>query len=138
MEDEIAAVTAALVLSLAGGDAAGAAGHYSHDAWLLGPAADFFHGRSAIEAYWRAGVALGPLSVDFGRRLLESVDDEAVEAGRYEVAVHVTHADLAVDRGTYLVLHRRTADGLWRRAVEVFTPDEPTLARPDTSEEEQQ
>ena len=41
-----------------------------------------------------------------------------------------------VDHGTYLVLHTQIADGSWRRAVDVFRPDEPSPARRDDRQEE--
>jgi hypothetical protein len=33
-------------------------------------------------------------------------------------------APAAVNRGRYLVLHRLAADGHWRRAAEMFSPDQ--------------
>jgi hypothetical protein len=39
--------------------------------------------------------------------------------------------------GTYLVLHTQAADGSWRRAVEVFNPDEPATVCRDLQKEEQ-
>jgi hypothetical protein len=35
------------------------------------------------------------------------------------------------------VLHTQAADGSWRRAVEVFNPDEPATVRHDLQKEEQ-
>lgn len=111
MEGEIREATAALVRSLERGDAATAARVYADDATLLAPATELIQGRAEIEAYWRAGVALGLAAVEFERQVLETVGGSVVEVGRYAVSVNVARTGLVVDRGTYLVLHRQIADG---------------------------
>jgi ketosteroid isomerase-like protein len=62
---------------------------------------------------------------------VESSNGVAVETGRYVLA----GGAVVLDRGKYLVLHRRQADGSWRRAVDVFNPDVPAAARPQPEEE---
>jgi hypothetical protein len=40
-----------------------------------------------------------------------------------------------VDRGRYLLVYRREADGAWRRAAETFNPgDVPTRPEPATAQ----
>lgn len=101
------------------GDAAAAAALYEADAWLLAPSAELVTGRLEIEAYWRAGLAVGLARVDLSTTDVHVVDAIAIEVGRYVL----TLADDAVDGGKYVVLHRRQTDGTWRRAVDVFNPD---------------
>lgn len=130
MEREILEATATLVTALERGDAAAACGIYADDARLLAPAGELIQGRAQIEGYWRAGIGLGLSAVTFDSQLLETVGGSAVELGRYGVSVDVECADPVVERGTYVVLHRRVADGSWRRALDAFAPDGPSAARP--------
>jgi ketosteroid isomerase-like protein len=129
MEDEIHAATAALAAALGRADVAAAAAAYADDARLLAPSADLIAGRAEIEEYWRAGIDLGLSGVTFEGRLLEEIDDGVLELGRYAVSLRGDPPTTTVEHGSYLALHTRTADGSWRRAVEVFTPDEPQPAR---------
>jgi uncharacterized protein (TIGR02246 family) len=120
MEDGIRHATSALADALARGDAGGAAALYTDDGKLLTPGAELLAGRSQIEEYWRAGIAMGLSSVRLDVDRLEVVGGFAVEIGRYTLAL----ADSAVaDSGKYVVLHGRQPDGSWRRAVDVFNPD---------------
>jgi uncharacterized protein (TIGR02246 family) len=131
-ESRIRESTAAFAAAVNRGDAEHAAGLYSEDARLLPPAADPIAGRLAIASYWRAGVALG-VAVLLEPAELQLVGPFALEIGRYAFSLADRPAE-PVDRGTYLVLHRRQADGSWRRSVDVFSPGGPA-ARPETKEE---
>lgn len=131
MEREIRKATAALVTALARGDAAGAGAVYTDDARLLSPAAELIEGRHDIEAYWRAGIAVGVSALALERLVLDPAGTHAVEIGRYAVVV----AEQVADRGKYLALHRRQPDGSWRRAADVFNPDAPAPGRPPHEED---
>jgi uncharacterized protein (TIGR02246 family) len=128
-EQGIRRSTEALVEALLSGDAAGAASLYADDGRLLTPAAELLAGRAQIESYWRAGIAVGLTGIRLDPLELELVDGVAVEVGRYALELGAT-----TDAGKYLALHRRAADGSWRRAADVFNPDAPP-ARPEPEEE---
>jgi ketosteroid isomerase-like protein len=104
--------------ALAEGDAVAAAAHYADDGKLLTPDADLICGRGDIEAYWREGIAFGLSRLELHETDVQVVGELAIEIGRYVLAV-----DDACERGKYLVLHRREADGAWRRAVDVYNPE---------------
>ena len=135
MEDGFRQRTAALVEALARGDAAAAAALYADDGKLLTATSELIAGRIQIEAYWRAGLALGLAGFALEPSELEVGDGTAVEIGRY--ALTLAGDGVPADSGTYLALHRRQADGSWRRAVDVFNPDVPARARSDRHEEGQ-
>jgi ketosteroid isomerase-like protein len=122
MEDGLENATSALGAAIARGDAAAAAALYADDGKLLSSAAELFAGRREIEGYWRAGIVLGVSGLEVEGVEIETADGVAVETGRYVLA----GASLVLDRGKYVVLHRRLADGTWCRAVDVFNPDVPT------------
>jgi ketosteroid isomerase-like protein len=135
MESEIVRTTATLVTALERGDVVAAVAVYAEDAKLLAPAVGVVESRAAIEAYWQAGIDLGLSGVTFDRRQMEPFADGVVEVGRYAIAGSGEPGKRRVVRGTYLVLHSSDSGGSWRRAVEVFTPDEPTPARHGIEEE---
>jgi ketosteroid isomerase-like protein len=135
-EGEIRKLTALLASSLAQGDSGTAASVYTADAKLLAPTADLLHGQAEIEGFWRAGVTVGVSAVEFASELLQPVGTSFVEVGRYAVLIRAARWDPTVDRGTYVVLHAQNADGSWRRAVDVFNPDEPSPARRTDRKEE--
>jgi uncharacterized protein (TIGR02246 family) len=137
MEDDVTEARLALADALARGDAAGAAALYADDARLLTAAADVIGGRRQIEAYWRAGLAVGLSGVELQTTELRIGDGIALELGRYSFVLDGDDGPV-VDRGKYVALHRREADGAWRRTVDVFNPDAPgTARRPDLEKEKQ-
>jgi uncharacterized protein (TIGR02246 family) len=137
MEDGIRSAAAALAGAVARGDAAGVAALYADDGKLLTAAAELIDGRREIEAYWRAGLAVGLSSIELDVIELEVARPVAIEIGRYVLALRGVPAP-AAERGKYVVLHRRQADGAWRRAVEVFNPDVPDVVRRRSNEEQRQ
>jgi ketosteroid isomerase-like protein len=118
MEDEIVHASAALADALGRHDVAGAGRLYADDAILLSPAAELISGRSDIEAYWGAGLALGLARIELTALELRVVADTAIEVGRYVLGL-----ESASDGGKYCALHRRDDGGAWRRVVDVFNPD---------------
>jgi uncharacterized protein (TIGR02246 family) len=129
MEEEVRRASGELTAALVRRDAAGAAALYADDAMLLAPSAALIAGRRDIEAYWGAGVSVGLVGIDLRPIDVQVVGPVAVEVGLYEVSL----LD-GGETGKYCVLHRRGADGVWRRAVDVFNPDA-QLARPIAQEE---
>ena len=111
-------------------DAAAAAAIYADDATLVAPAADVLQGRSAIERFWRTGVETGIEAVQLVVRDLRQRGDVAFEVGEYALQVATEAGIPVVDRGRYLVVHRIEADGRWRRAAEMFSPDAPVNPEP--------
>ena len=105
------------------GDAAAAAEVYAEDARLLPPTAELMHGREAITAFWRAGLDAGISDIALDPLELERSDGFAYEIGRYRLQLDPADGGSIVDRGKYVLVHERQADGSWRRAVEMFNPE---------------
>jgi uncharacterized protein (TIGR02246 family) len=133
MGDEVVQTTSALGEALARGDAVAAASLYADDGRLLTAAAELLTGRGEIEAYWQAGIAFGLASLDLRTIELRVTGRIAVEVGHYALGFGDGGAAVA-ERGKYLAIHRRQADGTWRRSVDVFNPHVPS--RHDRQEEE--
>ena len=136
MENEIFDATRRLVTALRHGDPAAAGQLYAEGATVLAPGAAPLHGRADVEAYWRAGLDLGLSGLELERVRLEPVADAALELGRYVVSMRGSARAARPEHGSYLVLLTKTPGGTWQRAVEVYSPDEPTQARPDRGKEE--
>lgn len=136
MEDgPLAENRAAFVAALAGRDAKAAAAVYAEDARLLPPSADLIEGRQAIAAFWRAGLEAGISDVELEPLQVQPYDGVAYEIGRYALWMEPDgEAGPVVDRGKYVLVHERQADGSWRRAVEMFNPDAPPTTRPREEE----
>jgi uncharacterized protein (TIGR02246 family) len=123
VDEAVAETRAAFVAALHDGNATAAAAVYADDATLLPPAAELLRGREAIRSFWSAGVEAGISEVELVALELERDGGFAYEIGRYALRLQPADGDAVVDRGKYLLVHARQADGTWRRAVEMFSPD---------------
>jgi ketosteroid isomerase-like protein len=124
--------------ALKNGDPGLASTAYAEDARALVPSTELLVGRQAIEAFWSAGVEAGISDVELHSLALERDDDVACEIGRYSLTLS-TEDGLVVDRGNYMLIHKRQEDGSWLRAVEMLNPDTPptTAAGSNRTEEAQ-
>jgi uncharacterized protein (TIGR02246 family) len=113
----------AFASALSSGDATAAAAIYADDATLIAPAADVLRGRPAIERFWQTGVETGIEQVELAVLELQLRGEVAFEVGRYALHLAPESGGSIVDRGRYLIVHRIEADGRWRRAAEMFSPD---------------
>ena len=128
-DDDLAVNRGAFVAALSSGDAAAAAALYADDATLIAPAAEVLRGRAAIESFWRTGVETGIVEVRLDVHELSQRGEIAFEVGAYALRLAPESGASIVDRGRYFIVHRVDADGLWRRAAEMFSPDETAAAK---------
>jgi uncharacterized protein (TIGR02246 family) len=136
MENDVQTAADRLADALRRGDVVAAGALYADESRLLTPQADVVCGRLQIEAYWRAGLALGLVGVELEPTEIEVGSETAVEIGRYRLAVTADGGAAAVhDAGNYVAFHRRQADGSWLRAVDVFNSDAPKPACLTSKEE---
>ena len=106
------------------GDVSAACVVYADDAVLLPPAADFVAGREAIAAFWQAGVVTGLVSVEMDEAIVAERGATAYEIGGYAIHLRPSPSgDSVVERGRYVLVHERQADGAWLRTVEVLAAD---------------
>jgi ketosteroid isomerase-like protein len=128
-ERDLAPAREALAAALRAGNASEAALAYAEGATLVAPPAEVVEGRAAIEAFWRAGMQMGTLDIDFVPFGLERRDGTAYELGTYRLCLE-GEAGSVVDRGTYMVVHERQPDGSWLRAAEMLNADGVPSAQP--------
>lgn len=122
--NQIGAARQSFIAALRRGDAGAAASAYTEDARLLAPSAELLAGRPAIARFWQAGIDAGVDSIELHALDLEIEPggETAYEIGRYVLRLTSPSGEGVVDRGRYLLLYRREADGAWRRAAETFNP----------------
>ena len=121
-KESIAAHRQSFVDALRKGDARAAASVYTENAHLLAPSSDAVFGRDDIRAYWQAGIDAGVAEISLNASGSEQNDGIAYETGRYVIRVDGADASRAVERGHYVQVYQRQADGSWQRAVEIFSP----------------
>ena len=98
------------------------AGAYDEDARLILPSGESIDGRVAIASYWRAGFEAGMSGIELAPDGFEIGDGVAWEYGQYGLTAQPPYEPLATERGRYLTVHRRSANGRWRRAIDLLNP----------------
>jgi uncharacterized protein (TIGR02246 family) len=104
-------------------DPAKAAEAYAMDGRLLLPSTSPLDGRPSIEAFWRAGIDAGMSSIDLEPQAVNVDSTFACEVGAYTLESSPRDEARVTEHGRYLIVHRLDADGTWRRALEVYSPD---------------
>jgi len=113
MGDEFAA-------SLNARDVSRATSLYAEDAVLLPPNGELIRGLAAIEACWKQLLAQG-LSEIRSRSLASGFSgDLGFETGEFELTIRVPGGPIVQDRGKYLNVLRRGADGRWRTTFDMW------------------
>jgi uncharacterized protein (TIGR02246 family) len=108
------------------GDLDAAVEFYTDDATFLHPNVEIVSGKQAIKEFFEAGRAfLGLKTLDF--KILESDYDGnlAYERGIIQIYMEPEGGQPLVDKGKYLVVMKRGADGLWKVAVDIWNSDLP-------------
>lgn len=104
------------------------AAHYSADAKLMPQNGAVIDGRAAIVAFFKS---LPPITkfktVDVE---LDGDGDTAYIRGSYELTMAPPESPPIVDKGKYLEIWRRQADGTWICTLDIFNSDAPPSEAP--------
>jgi uncharacterized protein (TIGR02246 family) len=103
------------------GDASAAAEIYLEDATLVTPTGEVIRGRSGIERFWRSGLEVGLHGAELDIEQAAYGDELSTEVGRYVFLVEEQGGRTSQECGCFLLADKRTADGSWKRAVDIFT-----------------
>lgn len=128
MAVELAENSRAFVAALNRRDLDGVADVYAYDAQLVEPLAGLVEGRQQIASFWRAGLDAGIRDAMFVAQYVAQRDDYAYEVGRYTLRLADSDDDArgqVVDRGFYVLIHRRDHEAMWHFLLHVMSPDEP-------------
>ena len=102
------------------GDVDALADLYTTDAILMAPNAEPLRGREGVRSFMNVVRGLSPRDV---RLTVEEVDvcgDTAYEVGSYTMNLQPPGQARMTDRGKYLVVWKRQADGSWRIHRDIF------------------
>jgi uncharacterized protein (TIGR02246 family) len=112
--------------AVASHDLDAAAGFYADDARMLAPNLPILDGRPAIREFFDRMMSGGVRAIDLDTIDVLEGGDLAVEYGRYRIAVDVAGGEPIEDRGKYVTVHRRQADGEYKIVVDTFHSDTPS------------
>jgi uncharacterized protein (TIGR02246 family) len=104
-----------------GGDAAGVAARYTDAGRLMAPNAETVEGRGNIEGFTKEFIATGA-QLSFELLSVHESADMCASVGRY---VMTFPGDAPEDRGKFIEVWTRQADGSWLIADDIFNSDLP-------------
>ena len=110
----------------AGGDLEGTVSYYSDDASVLPPNAPLATGRQPIHAVWAS--LLGPgtsVSWQAGKVEVARSGDLASIVGTYQLTMKDPHGMPVTDRGKFVEVWKKQADGKWKVVADIFNSDLP-------------
>jgi len=95
------------------GDAAGVAALYTEDAVLLPPNCEMVRGRQGIKEFWGAAIQMGVKNGVLTTVEVSGSGDMFHEMGKYTLKIEPKGQKPIEDKGKYIVVWKRTADG-WK------------------------
>ncbi len=107
------------------GDAAAVAALYDTAGVVLAPNAPPMRGRQNIEALWAGARQQGFRTLNLQVNSVELIGDHAIELGSYTLVVQPPGQGETTDRGKYIVIWKRQADGTWKLYRDAFNTSMP-------------
>lgn len=135
-ERAVRAVDSALTAAIVAKDVERTAGFYAEDAVLMPVAEPVVSGHAAIRAKWTEYFGIPGFA---SRARLDTVEASggtlAYTRGTYESSMAAPDGKPVTERGKWMTVWRRQADGTWRIAVDISNTDTPP---PDHAESQHQ
>jgi uncharacterized protein (TIGR02246 family) len=107
------------------GDAPALAAMYDTGAVVLAPNAPPMRGRQNIEALWAGARQQGFKTLSLTPTSVEVIGNHAIELGIYVLVVQPPGQGETTDRGKYMVVWKRQADGSWKLYRDMFNSSMP-------------
>lgn len=107
------------------GDMATLVAMYDTDAVVLAPNAPPMRGRQNIEQLWSGARQQGFKTLNLTVESVEVIDGHAIELGSYTLVIQPPGQSEMTDRGKYIVVWRRQADGTWKLYRDAFNTSMP-------------
>ena len=106
------------------GDAAAVAALYTKDAVLLPPNSEMIRGRPGIKEFWGAFMQMGAIDGVLTTVELSGSGDTVNEIGKYTLKIQPEGQEPVEERGKYVVVWKRTADG-WKMHWDIWNSSMP-------------
>ena len=108
------------------GDIDGVVSAYAADASLLPPNAPTVKGAEGIRAFWGGFMAAYDVKMEVAGDEVAGAGDLAYVVGRYNfTATPKAKGPALEDRGKFVEIYKRQADGSWKYAVDIYNSDLP-------------
>lgn len=100
---------------------------YSDDATVLPPNAPAATGKDAVRKTWKEMIDLPGFALTWKATKVEIAksNDMACVIGTYEMKMNDASAKPVQDRGKYLAVFKKQADGKWKCSADMFSSDLP-------------
>lgn len=110
-EEELSQMNRDFVKALNAKDGVAAANCYTEDATILPPNEAPVKGRANIQKYWESAIAAGVFDAEVATTETGSNGDLGFEIGRLQMKTKMPDGKVVVERGKYIELLKRGADG---------------------------
>ena len=107
------------------GDAAAVANLYTDDARLLPPNSEIIQGKLEVETFWAGGIQMGIKDAILTTVDIIGMGDVVCEIGKYALTIQPEGQEAMEDRGKYLVIWKKAADGTWKLHVDIWNTSLP-------------
>jgi uncharacterized protein (TIGR02246 family) len=107
------------------GDVSALAAMYDTGAVVLAPNAPVMRGRQNIEALWGGARQQGFRTLNLVVNSVEPIGNHAIELGSYTLVIQPAGQGEMTDRGKYMVVWKRQADGSWMLYRDMFNTSMP-------------
>ncbi len=124
-EATIGALSAEWSKALAAKDVEKSVSFYADDASMFPDHAPIARGKEAIHAVWETLLTTPGFSGSFSTTKVEvaKASDMAYEIGSYEFTFSDKKGKSETEKGKYVVVWKRQADGNWKAVADIYNPD---------------
>jgi uncharacterized protein (TIGR02246 family) len=127
-EDEIRAADQAWLEAFAAGDLESSVRFCAEDCDVLPEHAPAVRGREAIRELFRTWLKPG-LKISWSPERVEASGDLGVSSGTYEMSFDDPSGKRMSDRGKYVIVWKKQADGSWKVIRDISNSDLPPLSQ---------
>jgi uncharacterized protein (TIGR02246 family) len=107
------------------GDAAAVAEFYTEDAKVLPNNMEMVSGKQAIQQLWKTAMEMGVKKMNLETAEVGYDGNLAYERGVSIVNIEPKGEQARTEKGKYLIVLKRQADGSWKVAVDIWNNDSP-------------
>lgn len=98
---------------------------YTEDAMIMPPNSEIVKGKEAIEAMWNGAIQMGMQDIELTTMNVFGSGDYIYEIGKYTVTMQSEGQDSIQDKGKYVDVWKKTADGSCKLHVNIWNSSMP-------------